>query len=422
MTFAQLRARHPGMTDEQILAIYGAPASDMGDDPELFANPFVVTPDGRTIRVDKRRDLSVVEQPVAPIDLGADAEARGWVMRGDTQRGLLRDQDSGQLVPNYAYSVAAPAEQFSNDPDPSKTPAGQPRRRPDLEEAGYRPKMVEGVDGEPVIIYSPTNADGVTPSPARRDAMQYRELSGRMSGGVDYQREQRIKRYADKLGVPESVVLEMLKQGGEQGRGQLAEGEGEAGYNSMNAFAPVRQAVRDKQRLEAADRMKAWRAQMMLGGGRQEAKPLVNAWMALNDPTLPMDQRNAMRYMLPGGNLSAAVDAQNMQNASNIIQRFYTSGALGMNNNPAQAAAAEAQRLENERKRGDMRKEDEDVLGEKYAPAGWFGYDEFTVEEQQQMYEDLIRLGYKPAEAQRAVDRVAGERRASARADWGSER
>lgn len=64
------------------------------------------------------------------------------------------------------------------------------------------------------------------------------------------------------------------------------------------------------------------------------------------------------------------------------------------------------------------RRPDEDVLGEKYAPTGYFGYDEFTVEEQHSMYDDLVAQGYTPADAQRAVDRQATKRRATKRASW----
>jgi hypothetical protein len=122
--------------------------------------------------------------------------------------------------------------------------------------------------------------------------------------------------------------------------------------------------------------------------------------------------------MLPGGQLAAGVDAQSMQNANEIFKRFMTSGAAAGAGGPMAEAQAAMAGLQAQAERDRMRYGDEEVLGEKYAPVGWLGYDEFTVDEQQQMYDDLIAQGYKPAEAQRAVDRQANKRRASARQSW----
>jgi hypothetical protein len=96
---------------------------------------------------------------------------------------------------------------------------------------------------------------------------------------------------------------------------------------------------------------------------------------------------------------------------------------VNVNTPELQQAQADAVRTKLDQDRRTMREPDEDVLGEKYAPGDsnvlpWWlggGYDEFTVEEQQQMYDDLISQGYSPAEAQRAVDRQATKRRASDR-------
>jgi hypothetical protein len=75
-------------------------------------------------------------------------------------------------------------------------------------------------------------------------------------------------------------------------------------------------------------------------GGRGGSKAITNALMML-----PREEREAsLRYMLPGGQLAAGVDAQNMQNANDVIQRFMTSGAAAGANNPlAQAQAQMAQ-------------------------------------------------------------------------------
>jgi hypothetical protein len=174
-----------------------------------------------------------------------------------------------------------------------------------------------------------------------------------------------------------------------------------------------------------AERWNNYRAQMMLAGSNPR-KNQVNAWSMMNDPNVSEEQRRALQYMLPGGQLAAGVDAQNMQNANDVIKRFMTSGAAAGANNPLAQAQAEMAGIQAQAERDKSRSGDEDVLGEKYAPGdknwlpAWLGggYDEFTVAEQQQMYDDLIAQGYKPAEAQRAVDRQANKRRASARQSW----
>lgn len=93
---------------------------------------------------------------------------------------------------------------------------------------------------------------------------------------------------------------------------------------------------------------------------------------------------------------------------------------VNVNNPLAQEAQAAMAMEQIAGQREARRRPDEDVLGEKYAPTGYFGYDEFTVDEQQSMYEDLVSQGYSSAEAQRAVDRQATKRRASTKAEWRS--
>jgi hypothetical protein len=174
-----------------------------------------------------------------------------------------------------------------------------------------------------------------------------------------------------------------------------------------------------------AERWNNYRAQMMLAGSNPR-KNQANAFSMMNDPIFSPQQQRALQYMLPGGQLAAGVEAQNMQNANTVIQRFMTSGAAAGAGGPMAEAQAAMAGLQAQAERDRMRLGDENVLGEKYAPGdkNWLpgflggGYDEFTVDEQQQMYDDLIKQGYRPAEAQRAVDRQANKRRASARQSW----
>ena len=153
-----------------------------------------------------------------------------------------------------------------------------------------------------------------------------------------------------------------------------------------------------------AERMRRFQAQLQLGGGRLSPQAIQLETM-LNDMT-PEQRQQAMRYMVPGGQFAAGVDAQNMQNANDVIKRFMTSGAAGLLPNPAVQAQVQQQQAVHRAGR-------EDDLGNLYAPSGMFGYDEFTPDEQELMYNDLIAEGYTDQEARAAVNRQSQKRRAT---------
>lgn len=133
---------------------------------------------------------------------------------------------------------------------------------------------------------------------------------------------------------------------------------------------------------------------------------------------LPQEERQrVIAGMMPMDRNRAMVEAQNAEKAGEMA-RTAVSRFMERNGGPlagVQAQAA-AEQLREEREKN--RRDDEEILANKYAREGWFGYDEFTVAEQQLMFDDLIDQGYTPAEAQRAVDRQAHTRRASQPADW----
>lgn len=174
----------------------------------------------------------------------------------------------------------------------------------------------------------------------------------------------------------------------------------------QDAKVRARQEARNPYRdlASPADRMKRFLAQVQLGGGRQTPQS-IQLETVLNGMT-PEQRQQAMRYMAPGGQLAAGVDAQNMQNANEIIKRFMTSGAAGLLPNPAVQAQVQQQQVVHRAGR-------EGDLGELYAPSGMFGYNEFTPDEQESMYNDLIAEGYTDAEARAAVNRQAQKRRAT---------
>jgi hypothetical protein len=165
---------------------------------------------------------------------------------------------------------------------------------------------------------------------------------------------------------------------------------------------------------------------MMLGGGRPTGGPGGTKALANAIMMLPEDQRaSSLRYMLPGGDRAAAVDSRKLDLAAELAQRTVMGALAGTAQGPLAAAQAEMAQLQAQAERDKLRRESEDTLAEKYARGQpWYqggGYDEFTVDEQQQMYDDLLAQGYKPADAQRAVDRVAKDRRATERKRWNAE-
>lgn len=77
-------------------------------------------------------------------------------------------------------------------------------------------------------------------------------------------------------------------------------------------------------------RRENYRAQMMLAGSNPR-KNMVNAWSMMNDPNVSDEQRRALQYMLPGGQLAAGVDANNAALAGRMAQSAMTAF---LTNNP----------------------------------------------------------------------------------------
>ena len=316
-----------------------------------------------------------------------EEEAAGYTERPfDTNTGKYKpskkDRDMAErgLVPvlnedgTVGYSVG-----YDVDPLQASMPgaAGRAGRRRDLERAGWGAVSVDGPMG-PVQAYRP--------SP---DAQK------RYDAQAEARSRSRIKR--------------------------------SAGISSAEAAGMTTDALRSKARDKRDDdynaRNATWKAQAMLAGGQPTGGPggtkaVTNAFLMMNNPSLSEEQRQSLRYMLPGGSLAAQVDARQLDMAAGLARQAITGALAGTAQGPMAAAQAELAQLQAQAERDKLRATDEDVLGEKYAPTGWLGYDEFTIAEQQQMYDDLVAQGYKPAEAQRAVDRQAQKRRATQRQRW----
>lgn len=109
--------------------------------------------------------------------------------------------------------------------------------------------------------------------------------------------------------------------------------------NELTAMTPEQRtkALNRSRSQDFNSRDATWKAQAMLAGGRPTggiggSKALTNAWLSL-----PEDQRDdAMRYMLPGGALSASVDARQLDQAAalagkSILGAFASNpGMVGM--------------------------------------------------------------------------------------------
>lgn len=147
----------------------------------------------------------------------------------------------------------------------------------------------------------------------------YRQNEESRAKQAAYMQERQVARMADATGLDESALAAMSPE-------------------------ERRMAVRSSKRSDAQDRMNAWKSQMMLAG-RNPAKNMVNAFNAMGDSDLTDQQRSSLRYMLPGGQLAAAVDAKQLDEAAALAQRAVT-GALagGGHTSLAQAQMEQASR------------------------------------------------------------------------------
>lgn len=128
----------------------------------------------------------------------------------------------------------------------------------------------------------------------------------------------------------------------------------------------------------------------------------------------PEEQIRQLQYALPGGELRAQVDARQLDMAARLAQNAVTGALAGTAAGPLAQAQADALGLKNTADRAAQRRQIEDDMAEQYAASGWFGYDEFTLEEQQEAIDTLVNVHhYSLPEAQAAVDRIADNRRAT---------
>lgn len=223
-------------------------------------------------------------------------------------------------------------------------------------------------------------------TPAQEEARDARRRAESAEQNSTRAKELRRQRLHARAGIPEQATDNMSENERLRMMGRNAE------------------SARDRASREAVIR----RAQAQQNPMEYLGRADINDWqqMVMADRLL----RAGAGQMTPLG-----VEAVGGQNALNMLRGMNLGQGM---DNPLVRAQANAANVQTEAAQRAMRAEDEQVLGEKYAPAGWFGYDEFTIEEQQQMFDDLVSRGYTVAEAQAAVDRQATKRRASDPMQW----
>lgn len=169
---------------------------------------------------------------------------------------------------------------------------GRLGKRRDLEDAGWAASKVLGPTGEQ-MVYRP-GAD----ARARYDAQAQARA---------------IDRIARSAGINGDDALAAMTAGG---------------IDNLRAVAKLRKLD------DAAERRANWKAQMMLAGA-DPSKNIVNALGMLSGE----DRANSLRYMLPGGQLAAQVDAVNAQRAGQMAQQAMTAFLA---NNPVSTEAQRA--------------------------------------------------------------------------------
>jgi hypothetical protein len=267
--------------------------------------------------------MQMSQQDVDMLDSGVYGAGQGWVPVYDPMTGR---QTFKQRAPDPAYDGEPGRGEIPQRMGGSEAATGKRRigarvdnrelspdlQNPELDRAGYNIVQWDGPNGPEWVYHMnrPDDEGSVTPRRAEQLA-QYDKVKER----------QQLQRIAGSAGVPIADARAAMEAGG------------------MDAVRNMAAAQRTESQ---QDRMKRFQAQIQLGGGRLSPQAIQLETM-LNDMT-PEQRQQAMRYMVPGGQFAAGVDAQNMQNANDVIKRFMTSGAANMQNNPlAQTQAQLAQ-------------------------------------------------------------------------------
>ena len=313
-TPAELAAQR-GDTEEQAPAGYTLPGPRTLDGKPVRKPQPLQTEKQASAYNERRTDPETGRRLKSQYDL--DMEARGYTA-------VVTDNGTVGYYTTYAPATDEPT---------GRGAIGRAGDRPDLrnsrvpgsESPRYEPREMLTPTGERVQVWAPTQAADEYTKKQRNTAMR-----GRLADSAG-------------LGAGEAVGL---------------------------SDDDLRERVRASRMQDKQARADAWRAQSMLAGGQPTGGPrgtkaATNALLMMSDPSLTPEQRSSLRYMLPGGQLAAGVDAANMQAAARLAQGAIIGALPNMVGNPL----AQAQMDQLSRDRAVARA---DALIAKY-PRGWDG-------------------------------------------------
>jgi hypothetical protein len=125
--------------------------------------------------------------------------------------------------------------------------------------------------------------------------------------------------------MDERQLYRMAKAAGMSPAEFAAQNEGAFGAIASNPMAKARMMVQAKRQSDEVARLERWKSQMMLAGGRPTGGPGGTRAVVSALDSLPDDQRNSsLRYMLPGGQLAAAVDGRTNEQLAELGLRTAT--------------------------------------------------------------------------------------------------
>jgi len=291
-----------------------------------------------------------------------------------------RDEDMRLrgMVPRYnADGSVGYGVEYSEDPSIIGAP-GRPGVRIDLLEKGWTSRGVKGPTG-PVTVMVPGE------EAKARYALQDRQRSA--------------LRLAEQSGIPAAKALELAQT--------------EDGMNSLRLGARAARAD------EANARRDLWRKQAMLAGGqptggRGGSKAIVNALEELD----PEERKRSLQYMLPGGQLVASVDAQNMQNAARLMTAETLAGMDPLAREAAREKLRQARRADpvaagkEDLQSGNWQSPEAEAEVDRLAESMDTTTGGFSDEDENRLVDYLIRnYGMGEAEARQAARKAADGRR-----------
>ena len=275
-------------------------------------------------------DVRTAQRGMEPADLSDGMAGAPQSTVGD-DAGLDGQDGSGRDWGNWKPGMPLPAE----GPDKSVL-ADNARRAREAERVAANSRERNEAIGQK---YGPTNPM----------AQQIAE-EGDARGVTDYDAT-RTKAEQDRIDYRRQLEMDARHQGpSPQGaaRAKLiaqdrTEGQARKAFRDKLAATPDAQAAK----ADLARRQDAWRAQSMLAGGQPTGGPrgtkaAANAWTMMGDPGITADQRSSLRYMLPGGQLAAQVDASGNAQAFALARQMALGAGFQDHSSPAAQAALTA--------------------------------------------------------------------------------